>query len=43
MEVWKEIPGYKGYEVSSFGNVKSIRFNKQRILKAGKNTDGYLL
>ena len=33
MEVWKKIKGYKGYEVSSEGRVKSTRFNKEKILK----------
>ncbi len=33
-EIWKDIPGYEGsYQVSNLGNVKSLKFNKERILK----------
>lgn len=33
-EVWKDIPGYEGlYQVSNLGRVKSLRFNKEKILK----------
>ncbi len=43
-EVWKPIKDYEGiYEVSSLGRVKSLKFNKQRILKAILNKDGYLI
>lgn len=41
MEQWKAIPGYKNYEVSDLGNVKNVRTG--RILKPGKNRNGYLL
>lgn len=52
-EVWKDIPGYEGlYQVSSFGNVKSLgRYGKNRykpiwrpgkVLSAGKDNKGYL-
>jgi hypothetical protein len=41
-EIWKSIPDYNGiYEVSNLGNVKSLRFNKEKILKGGINTTGY--
>ena len=34
MEIWKDIPGYNGdYKVSNFGDVKSLKFNKEKILK----------
>lgn len=33
-EVWKDIPRYEGfYQVSSLGNVKSIWYTQERILK----------
>ena len=42
-EIWKAVPGYEGlYEVSNFGNVKSLKFNKERILKQGLDGHGYL-
>jgi hypothetical protein len=42
-EIYKYIPGYKNdYEVSNFGNVKSIRFNKEKILKSAQTGNGYL-
>lgn len=43
-EVWKPIPNYEGlYEVSSLGRVKSLKFNKERILKNTIRSDGYLV
>lgn len=37
-EVWKDIPGYEGhYMVSDFGRIKSIKFNKETILKHTTN------
>jgi hypothetical protein len=45
IEEWKDIPGYEGsYQVSNFGNVKSLDFNrsgKERLLKPGVNKNGY--
>lgn len=45
IEVWKPVQGYEGfYEVSNFGNVKSLNFhreNRQQILKAKVTKDGY--
>ena len=35
MEIWKTIPGFENYEVSNLGNVKSLKFGKERILKPG--------
>lgn len=41
-EIWKPIPGYEGvYEVSNFGKVKSLKYNKERILKPSTNGQGY--
>ena len=33
MEIWKRIDNYPDYMISSFGNVKSFKNNKERILK----------
>ena len=32
-EVWKDIAGFDGYQVSTFGRVKSFKWTKPRILK----------
>ena len=41
MEVWRDIKGYEGiYMISDQGRVK---FDKEKILKPGRNPDGYLL
>ena len=43
MEHWKSIAGYEElYEVSDLGRVKSLGYGKEKILKSGKNTCGYL-
>ena len=43
-EIWCPIRGYEGiYEVSDQGRVKSIGYGKERILRPGRNTCGYLL
>lgn len=44
MENWKKIKGYDQYEISDFGNVKSIGNNatrKEKILKSGTIKNGY--
>jgi hypothetical protein len=42
-EIYKSIPGYENiYEVSNYGNVKSIKFGKEKILKPKKTRTGYL-
>ena len=34
IEVWKDIPEYEGlYQVSNLGNVKSLKYNKVRLMK----------
>lgn len=44
MEVWKDIPDYQGlYQVSNLGNVKSLRFNKERILSPRQSKGYYLV
>lgn len=46
VEEWKDIEGLKGrYQVSNFGNVKSLNYNRkkyERILKPKKKRKGYL-
>lgn len=45
-EIWLPVNGYEGlYEVSSFGRVRSLNYNKtgkKIILSPGKDTHGYL-
>lgn len=43
MEEWRDIEGYEGiYQISNEGRVKSLKYNKAKILKYGINRDGYL-
>lgn len=47
-EVWKQIQGYEGYyEISTFGNVKSLVRTKQikedRIMKVTNHCTGYII
>jgi hypothetical protein len=43
-EEWRPIPNFEGvYEVSSYGKVKSLRFNKELILKQRIGTRGYFI
>ena len=41
MDIWKEIVGYPNYQVSNSGKIKSICYNKERMLKP-QNMNGYL-
>ena len=42
MEIWKDIPTFEGiYQVSNLGNVKSLRYGKEKILKQGIQPRGY--
>lgn len=42
-EIWKDIPGYKGYKVSNLGNVMSFRrYKTGRKLKASLSDGKYL-
>lgn len=42
MEIYRDIEGYEGlYQISDQGNVKSLKFGKERTLKQGKNVYGY--
>ena len=43
IEEWRDIEGYERiYQISSLGRVKSLKFGKERILKPGKERNGYL-
>ena len=42
-EEWRDIEDYEClYQVSNLGRVKSLKFNKERILKPGMDRGGYL-
>jgi hypothetical protein len=41
MEIWKTIPDYEDYQVSNLGNVKSIKWGKERVLCFAIDKDGY--
>lgn len=41
-EVWRVIEGFDDYLISNKGRVKSLKYNKERILKGIKDTDGYI-
>lgn len=40
-EIWKTIEDYPTYMISNFGNVKSLKHGKEKLLKQGKDKDGY--
>jgi len=40
-EEWKSIPNYEDYKVSNLGRVKSLKFNKEKILKQPVESSGY--
>ena len=41
-EIWKDIEGYEGLDqVSNWGRVKSLHFNKEKSMKATKGTKYY--
>lgn len=42
-EIWRDIEGFcVCYQVSNFGRVKSLKYGKERIMKANKDNCGYL-
>jgi hypothetical protein len=46
VEIWKDIEGYPGYQVSNMGRVKSLvkaYRRKEIIIKGSPNTTGYVL
>lgn len=41
-EIFKNIPGYKNhYQISTLGNLKSLKFGKEKILKQSIDSYGY--
>jgi hypothetical protein len=42
IETFKDIKDYPGYQVSNYGNVKSLKYNEPRILKPATGMKGYL-
>tara|TARA_R110002074_G_C12140162_1_gene629054 strand:+ start:11 stop:490 length:480 start_codon:yes stop_codon:yes gene_type:complete len=40
-EIWKSVPNYDNYMVSSRGRVKSMKFGKERMMKQSLNIYGY--
>ena len=41
-EIWNIIHGYSDYQISNYGRVKSLKFNKEKILKLPVTKKGYL-
>ena len=41
MEIWKTIEKYPDYQISNLGNVKSLKFEKEKILKQWIDDLGY--
>ena len=42
MEIWKKVLNYDDYEASNFGNVRSLKKRKPKILKPSISSSGYL-
>lgn len=41
-EIWASIKGFEGlYEISNYGNVRSLKYGKIKYLKPAKNNKGY--
>lgn len=43
MEEWRKIKDFEEYEVSNFGNIRSLKNGKVKLLKPRKNDNGYLI
>ena len=41
IEIWKDIPEFESYQVSNLGNVKSLKYEKERIRKQTIGGGGY--
>lgn len=42
-ELWEDIEKFNDYKISDLGRVKSLKGNKEKILKGVLNKDGYLV
>lgn len=43
MEIWKDIKGYEGiYQISNLGKIRSLKYDKSKIRKIYKDSNGYL-
>ena len=40
-EIWKCVNGYEEYLVSNYGNIKSRKYGKEKMLSFTKDKDGY--
>jgi hypothetical protein len=40
-EIWKPIPGFDGYEVSTLGRIRSLKLNRVKIIKPFDRGKGY--
>ena len=43
IEIFRDIEGYPGYQISNYGRVKSFRMKNPRILKTKENNSGYVM
>ena len=41
-EIWKDVEGFSGYQISNLGRVKSLKNNKESILKPAIKCGGYV-
>lgn len=42
MEIWTNIQNYENdYQISNMGRIKSLKYNKEKILKQHRNKNGY--
>lgn len=40
-EIWREVPGWPMYQVSTHGRLRSFHLGKLTVLKGGRDRDGY--
>lgn len=41
-EIWKVVDDYPDYKISNMGNIKSCKYNKEKLLSPTQNKYGYL-